>query len=205
MRVAVCDDICAERERLTALSEDYLRSKSIDAQVCGFGSGEELINAFEKEEYNLVFLDIYMGGITGVETAKRIRRISPDCVIIFTTTSREHGAEAFDVDAFHYLVKPVEKDKFSSVMDKWYDVLCTARTITLKCGRTEREILIRDIIYRRNGKKQHGTYRRAGFTNQHAAVLNRGHTAGGGVCAPYPLLSCFAGACTQYRGGYVAP
>ena len=88
-----------------------------------------------------------MPGVGGLATARSLKAADPHCVFIFTTTSLEHGPEAFDLEAFHYLVKPIAKDKLFAVLDKWYDRLCQIRTLTLKCGRTSREIPARDILY----------------------------------------------------------
>lgn len=147
MRIAVCDDLREERARLISLLREYLTDKDTTADICEYESGEALTEAFTSGAFSLVFLDIYMGGMTGVETVRRLKAIDPDCTVIFTTTSREHGADAFDVEAFHYLVKPIDKDRLFAVLAKWYDMLCEVKTVTLKCGKTTREVFIRDILY----------------------------------------------------------
>ncbi len=147
LSIAVCDDLQEERARLIPMLRDYLSAKGLGAALVEFESGEALLDAFAPGAFHLVFLDVYMDGMTGVETAKRLKATDPDCIIIFTTTSREHGADAFDVEAFHYLVKPYDKDKLFTVLNKWYALLCEVKTLSLKCGRAAREIFIRDILY----------------------------------------------------------
>lgn len=147
MRIAVCDDMASERTILLPMLREYLAAKGLDAELLPFDSGEALTAAFTPGVFSLVFLDIYMGGMSGVETAKRLKALDPECAVIFTTTSREHGADAFDVEAFHYLVKPYDKEKLYSVLNKWYRMLCEIKTVTLKCGRATREVFIRDILY----------------------------------------------------------
>ena len=147
MKIAICDDLQEERLRLIPQLYEFLAANGISAELCEYDSGEALTAAFSKGLFSLIFLDIYMGGISGVETANRLKAADPDCTIIFTTTSREHGAEAFDVEAFHYLIKPIEREKLFSVLGKWYDLLCEAKTVMLKCGRISREVYIRDILY----------------------------------------------------------
>ncbi len=147
MQIAVCDDLRNEREQLVAMVSEFLSGESIAAEINEYESGETFLSEFSNGKFALVFLDIYMNGISGIETARKLRKSDSDCAVIFTTTSREHGAEAFDIEAFHYLVKPIEKDKLFIVLEKWYNALCELKTVSLKCGRTEREILIRDILY----------------------------------------------------------
>lgn len=147
MRIAVCDDLQEERARLCPMLREYLTEREILADLTEFSGGEALLGAFTPGLFSLAFLDIYMEGITGVETARRLKCIDPNCAVIFTTTSREHGADAFDVDAFYYLVKPIDKAKLFSVLGKWYDMLCEASTIQLKCGRALRSVFLNDILY----------------------------------------------------------
>ncbi|MDO4548748.1 MAG: LytTR family DNA-binding domain-containing protein [Clostridia bacterium] len=147
MKIAVCDDSREERDRLIAMLREYCGARNICAEFAQYNSGETFLEDFAPGAFSLVFLDIYMGGMSGVEAAKTLKDADYDCIIIFTTTSREHGADAFDLDAFYYFVKPFTREKLFSVMNKWYDAFCAWRTIALKCGRTTREVLIRDILY----------------------------------------------------------
>lgn len=147
MNIAICDDLKTERERLLPMLRDYMAARGLAAGFTEFDSGEALLDAFAPGVFDLILLDVYMDGMTGVEAAKRLKAVDAGCVIIFTTTSREHGAEAFDLEALHYLVKPIQKDKLYTVLNKWYSLLCEVKTITLKCGRTAREVYIRDILY----------------------------------------------------------
>lgn len=121
--------------------------KGLSAEYAEYDSGEALLAALIPGDFSLVFMDIYMDRMSGLEAARLLKAADPDCAVVFTTTSREHGADAFDVEAFHYLVKPFSKEKLFSVMDKWYDALCAVRTVPLKCGRAVREVLLRDILY----------------------------------------------------------
>lgn len=147
MQIAICDDLSDERKRLAAMVSEFLAGENIAAEIKEFESGEAFLSEFSSGKFAVVFLDIYMDGISGIETAGKLRKDDRDCAVIFTTTSREYGAEAFDIDAFHYLVKPIEKDKLFIVLEKWYNALCEMKTVAFRCGRTEREILIRDILY----------------------------------------------------------
>lgn len=112
MNIAVVDD---EKE-----IRIYLK-KQIMAQDRGhsiylYATGEELLSA--EENFDIVFLDIQMEGINGIETAKALRRQKKDAVLLFVTGRKEYVFEAFDVMAFHYLVKPIEEKKFTEVFQR---------------------------------------------------------------------------------------
>ena len=85
--------------------------------------------------------------LVDVETAQRLRQLDPNCLIVFITTSLEHGADAFDVDAFHYLVKPLNVEKLEAVMRRWKNILSEIQTVTLKCSRSLRQVPVREIMY----------------------------------------------------------
>ena len=65
-----------------------------------------------------MFLDIYMNGSNGIDTAKELRRSDADCLLIFTTTSTDHALEGFQVRALHYLVKPYSENDISALTDE---------------------------------------------------------------------------------------
>lgn len=112
MNIAVCDDERIIREHLAELVKDQEPDSHIDLYATG---GELLAAALH---YDIIFLDIQMEGINGIETARRLRERGSDSILIFITALKEYVFEAFDVAAFHYLLKPVCKEKFLEVFDR---------------------------------------------------------------------------------------
>lgn len=147
MKIAVCDDMSDQRARLVLMLKEYLGWRGVGAAVLEYDSGEALLAAFSPHAFDLVLLDIYMKALDGVETARRIKSAEPDCPVIFTTSSAEHGADAYDVEALYYLVKPLERDKLFHVLDKWYDRIPALHTVSVKTGRSQREIALAEILY----------------------------------------------------------
>ena len=78
--------------------------------------GEELLKA--GRGYDIVFLDIQMDGMNGIDTARALRQNAENTVLIFITGVKEYVFDAFDVAAFHYLIKPIEELKFYEVYDR---------------------------------------------------------------------------------------
>ena len=115
MKVAVCDDESRLREQISEWIERYQPG----CHIVMFATGSELLDT--KEQFDIVFLDIQMEGINGIETARKLR----DCqyflrepVLVFVTGAREYVFEAFDVAAFHYLLKPLEETKFAEILNR---------------------------------------------------------------------------------------
>lgn len=148
LNIAIVDDLYADRHFLADLISRYCRQNRIVVQTALFESGETFLARFTRGHFDIIFLDIYMNGIDGMQTAKEIRSIDPDCLLVFATTSERHAVSSFRVRAFDYLVKPYSYEQFEEVMR-----LCDAafakqaRYIEVKEGRTLQKILLKDIVY----------------------------------------------------------
>ena len=112
MEVAIVDDEKVIREQIKKLAVKY----EPDCNVKYYETGEELLA--EGKKFDVLFLDIQMEGMNGIDTARALREKQEDMVVIFITGVKEYVFEAFDVSAFHYLLKPVEEKKFSEVFER---------------------------------------------------------------------------------------
>ncbi|MCR5100865.1 MAG: LytTR family DNA-binding domain-containing protein [Butyrivibrio sp.] len=114
MKIAVCDD--EEKIRNIIMSE--LKSSFPDDEIISFGIGEDVLRSVEQDGYmpNIILLDIMMPGVSGMDVARKLRDISDDVVIIFITGEKQYVFDAFDVRAFHFLVKPFSNEKLVSVI-----------------------------------------------------------------------------------------
>lgn len=111
MKVAVCDD---ERESCAALRSLIQRQRP-DCEVACFYTGRQLLET--REHFDILLLDIQMEGLSGIEVARALRVKEENTVLIFVTALKEYVFEAFDVSAFHYLLKPVSEEKFCRVFE----------------------------------------------------------------------------------------
>lgn len=118
--IALCDDDVRELDIIEDYLTIYQKSKEMDEyRIERFQSAEELLWRITEKEYtpDLLFLDIFMSGKTGIEAAKELRRQECGTSIAFLTTSKEYALEAYGVDAVQYLVKPLTQEKFFHAMD----------------------------------------------------------------------------------------
>lgn len=111
MKVAICDD---ERESCAAL-RSMIRRQRPDCEVECFYTGRRFLET--REHFDILLLDIQMEGMSGIDVAKVLRIRKENTILIFVTALKEYVFEAFDVSAFHYLLKPVSEEKFARVFE----------------------------------------------------------------------------------------
>lgn len=112
LRIAVCDDEPQIVKQLT----DLVMQCAPDCELTCYAHGEELLEA--QKTFDLIFLDIQMKPLNGMETAKRIRSLDEGVLIVFITAWKEYVFDAFDVGAFHYLLKPVQLQKLREILQR---------------------------------------------------------------------------------------
>ena len=112
MNIAVVDDEKVIMEQISGL----VRKQMPDCYLESYATGEGLLEAVKR--FDIVFLDIQMDGMDGIEAARRLRKKQDDIVLIFVTGNREYVFDAIDLYAFHYLLKPVNEDKFREVLER---------------------------------------------------------------------------------------
>lgn len=120
MRIGICDDEKEIREELKVKIKERIGSPVSDCsglgEIVSYETGEELLS--DENVPDILFLDIHMPGKDGMEAAGELRRKKKGLILIFVTALEEYVFQAFDVGAFHYLVKPFSDERFYEVLDK---------------------------------------------------------------------------------------
>lgn len=153
-KIAICEDEHNIRSDMARLVRKH---RGVDCYVDCYGSGDALLRSGKK--YDIYILDIHMPGISGMETARRIRDMEeyPAPVIIFTTALKQHMQEAFDVQAYHFLLKPVDEGKFISVLNnavKECNREKEQNCIIIKSDGVTHAIAYNDILYAESFNKK---------------------------------------------------
>ena len=117
MNIAIVDDIPEETKPLRDYLMAYAAINSLELTIDDYESAEALLAEYRPFRYTVIFMDIYMEGMTGVEAAKDIRQNDSDTYLIFFTNSLEFMPEAFSLHAFEYMEKPVKKDRIFALLD----------------------------------------------------------------------------------------
>ena len=121
IRIAVCDDEKYFREKIGALLQEYSSALEFGINVESFASGEEFLASEKKEMFDVIFLDINMEGMNGIETAQKIRQFSEDIVLIFITAYVAYSPEGYKVNAIRYLLK--DSDSFKTAFWECMDAV----------------------------------------------------------------------------------
>jgi DNA-binding LytR/AlgR family response regulator len=149
MRIAICEDIQEDAERLNKVLAHYLNINGLSADVDRFESGEAFLAAFVPGKYQIIFMDIYMkkGGLNGVQAAENIHAADRDAAIILITNSGDFMVHGYRV-AVYYIVKPVSEAEMEIAMS-WCRTQLTrfAKTIEVTINREPVTIRLRDIHY----------------------------------------------------------
>lgn len=118
MRIAIVDDVKNERTTLLNFFKKYpFDKKYCPTEIEEFSSGEEFLNNLQAEKYYLIFLDIYMGEMNGIETARKIREVDNTVKIVFSTSSNDFATESYAVRADYYLLKPYQDEDILKMID----------------------------------------------------------------------------------------
>ena len=148
-RIAVCDDAPIDCAYAAGLAREWAALRGLNVQLECFSSAEAFLFRYaECRAFDLLLLDVELGGMDGVQLARRIRAGSETVQIVFLTGYSDYIAEGYDVSALHYLVKPVHREKLFPVLDRAMERLKTGeRFLTLECAGTLCRIPLREIRY----------------------------------------------------------
>ncbi len=154
IHIAICDDEKHMSDHIRAMASDFFRKKNREICLRTFSSGEELLSY--DGQIDILFLDIQMKGMDGIETARKLRNSKFRGFLIFITVLKEMVFQSFEVQAYDYLVKPVEEKQFEKTMERLYTSMQNASEDSLLVqkgyeGRIirEEEIVFCEIIDRK--------------------------------------------------------
>lgn len=117
MKLAIIDDLKHDIDRLKNIISEYFDNIKETANIDCYFDGESFLKDFSEKKYDVVFIDIYMNKISGIEIARKIFSFDKNCKIVFITTSNNFAAESYEVKAYSYIIKPVSYSKISSIFD----------------------------------------------------------------------------------------
>lgn len=147
MQIAIIDDMKTEQDYLASCIRRFCAEHQLMLELSTFSSGTSFLqkNTFD---YDIIFLDIYMDDMNGLETARHIRQYNGECLIVFTTNSKDFALESYRVRAFDYVVKPFTYDQISETLILCGDKLSySSYYVEVKSSRTLVKVLCRDIIF----------------------------------------------------------
>lgn len=147
MKIAIVDDQTEERTGIRRQLEAELSERGIPAELTEYDCGEAFLDAYEPGKFSVVFLDIYMKKITGIEVAGYLYQHDPACKIIFLTSSEEYLRESYSVRATYYLVKPYEPKQLHQALDFCFPAPKPEDILAVRSRGGMMAIPRRDILY----------------------------------------------------------
>lgn len=123
LKVAICDDEKNQLDLLKNTLSIHLDLKGVSYKIYEFESGESLLQSIINEHYDIIFSDIEMKNLNGIETAKNIRVNNKKSVIIFVTSYPDFVFQGYDVKALNYILKPYKSEKIEQVLNSALDEL----------------------------------------------------------------------------------
>ena len=155
--IGICDNSPVSTSTLSQIIESYLKTKGYTYILSAYNSGLELLDDLEKgRRLDVLFTETILPGLNGIEVCRELRLLDKKCKIVFISTSSELGVASYDVGAYTYLLKPLPRQRFLSVLDK----LVTAHLatedfiLTVKTKSGLQSIKYRDILFLESDKHQ---------------------------------------------------
>lgn len=145
MRIAVCDDEEKFRDQAREMIDKL--AGSLDVIVDAYSDGVKLLEAFDKNPYDVLFLDIEMPAMDGITLAKKLRERSDSIYIVFLTGHVEYALEGYEVNALRYLTKPVQEEKLREVLRFVMDNSTSKKQLMIREDGEELLLNVADIIY----------------------------------------------------------
>lgn len=123
LKIGLCDDLPIFLKELSNILNQIAISHDIAIEITSFESGEKLL-AFcssHPNYFDILFLDILMTGINGIDTASAVRELCGDVYILFVTSSKEYALDSYSVNAYSYILKPFSLDSIQPKLLELYD------------------------------------------------------------------------------------
>lgn len=158
LRIGICDDLADARFVLRSLLERILEKRKVQGQFFEFSSGETLLHWYDRHagELDILFLDMELHELDGMETARRLRASDTGLQIVFVTGYAEHVFDGYSVGALGYLLKPTRQEQLEAVLERAQAALYRDldRAYICRNGDTYYRIPIANILYFASDRRQ---------------------------------------------------
>ena len=199
MNIAILDDSKEDLRQIKSVVSSYYESRNTSADICLYSSAESFFAKYSPGFYDLIIMDIYMGTMTGMDAARKLRDAKDTAALIFITSSDAYAVESYDVQAVesydvqasYYLLKPFDPEKLCRILSTiQLRQSQNSRYIELISDRTPVKIPVRSILYvdtYRNAIQVHTTD--AGIIRSYMTFQKFEEILDGMKC----FLSCYRG------------
>lgn len=146
--IAICDDEPNDLDALETRTKELLEAEKIPGGVSGFRDALSLLTSIENgEKFDILFLDVMMEGLNGIDLAASLRGLGSDAAIVFISTNREMALLGYEVSAVRYLAKPVQREKLREALLYCCRKRLARKEILLPTPDGQHRIPVSDLIY----------------------------------------------------------
>lgn len=156
VKIGICDDFPEVVEVLSNIVSEHLDKKEYAYKIEKFYNGTDLLESIQ--EMDIVFLDIEMPGLDGIEIGGRIQESNGDCKIIMATGRVDRFKEAFRISAFRFVTKPFDPEEIISALDEALNSMLGIETVELYLNRIPYNVQQKDILYVKAYESYVGVY-----------------------------------------------
>lgn len=150
MQIVICDDLKEERDVLREYISSYSCAEVLDYVIEEYENAETLLAKVKRGKVHpdILFMDIYMAGMSGMEAVKHLKADGFSGAVIFTTTSESHAVESYKIMADGYLVKPYTREEFNRNFKRAIGNYAERfKTVSFLCDRLEFRVFLKDLEY----------------------------------------------------------
>ncbi len=191
MNIAVLDDSVEDLQQVKSVVSSYYESQYTSTDIRLFSDAEAFFQKYSPGFYDLIIMDIYMGNMTGMDAARKLRSNKDPAALIFITGSDSYAVESYDVQASYYLLKPFAPEKLRRILSVLQIRQAqNSRYIELISDRAPVKIPVKSILYAdtyRNAVQIHTTD--AGIIRSYITFQKFEELLEGMKC----FLSCYRG------------
>lgn len=146
-KIVVCEDEKDQQELIGLLIEKYAKINCWDFTISFFENAADFWTDHDPQ-MDLVFLDVYLNQDNGVEIARTLRQQQQNCAIVFVTSSTSHALEGFELNAQHYITKPISQEQLFEALKRCEKTMTAdARSICIPSGHLTIPVRLKDIVY----------------------------------------------------------
>lgn len=148
LTIGICEDESVHRSILKDFLYKIREEEFLDFSLLEYSSGEGLLDTYNENKIDILFLDIHMNELSGMDTARKIREFDSNLEIIFTTSIIQYVFEAYEVKAYRYLVKPLDYQEVKKQLKLCIKDYLSKHSIVAIESKKETIVLpIGDILY----------------------------------------------------------
>lgn len=156
MQIAVCDDNPTIRTQIVALLKECAASKDLDIELKEYQDGSQIVEEIKMgTRFHLIYMDIEMEQMDGLEAAEHIREYDAVVPLIFVTNYDTYAVRGYDVMSMAYLLKPIDREKFIHVFERaWRLIGKNEELFVFETLRSHIKLPIKEILYFQSNNKK---------------------------------------------------